>query len=212
MTASESIRFETLPKQTSGASAPGWWGMIFLLATEFTLFASLIASYFYLRSGQPVWPPDGTKLPDLPIPIAMTCVLILSSVPMFWATHGIRKGDQTALRFGLLLSFLLGATFIALQVWEYSREDSVFARNSYGSLFYTITALHGLHVTLGLLLIIYVSYRPGWGTSQSGDTSPSRTLRSIGTSWMPSGSWRSFRHSISCRGCFHERTEPRVHR
>ena len=163
MTASESIRFETLPKQTSGSSAPGWWGMILLLATEFTLFASLIASYFYLRSGQPVWPPDGTKLPDLPIPLAMTGVLILSSVPMFWATHGIRKGNQTALRFGLLLSFLLGATFIALQVWEYSREDSVFARNSYGSLFYTITSFHGAHVVVGLLFSLLVQIWAGMG-------------------------------------------------
>lgn len=157
MTATGTIPYDTLPTAASGDRSPGWWAMVLLIATEFALFASLIASYFYLRSGQPVWPPDGVKMPELPMPIAMTCVLILSSVPMFWADRGIRRGNQMALRIGLLLSLILGAVFIGLQVYEYAHEDAVFGANSYGSLFYTITGLHGLHVTLGLLLNIFVS-------------------------------------------------------
>ncbi len=163
MTVGDAVQFETLPTTVSGERSPGWWGMVLLITTEFALFASLIASYFYLRSGQPVWPPDGIKMPELTLPIIMTCVLALSSVPMFWASSGVRKGNQTALRIGLLLSFLLGLAFIGMQVYEYAHEDATFGGNSYGSLFFTITGLHGLHVTLGLLLNIFVSIQAWMG-------------------------------------------------
>jgi heme/copper-type cytochrome/quinol oxidase subunit 3 len=163
MTARDTVAFETLPIEASSERAPGWWAMVMLIVTELTLFGALIASYFYLRSGQPTWPPDGIKMPELTVPWIMTGVLIASSIPMFWATTGIRKDNQTALKFGLLVSFLLGAAFIGLQVYEYAHEDVVFSANSYGSLFYTITTLHGLHVCLGLLMNIFISVQAWLG-------------------------------------------------
>ena len=82
---------EAMPDVTTGSRAAGWWGMVFFIATEATLFALLFASYFYLRfkSGTE-WPPAGIEPPSLRLPIMMSIVLLSSSFPMHLA-----EGHQT---------------------------------------------------------------------------------------------------------------------
>src|ERR671915_630121 len=108
---------EALPHHASGPRAYGWWGMVWLIATEATLFAALIASYFFLRfrSG-PEWPPDGIPAPELELPLIMSAILLSSSIPVHIAEAGIKKGNQSRLRWGLALGFLLGAVFFAITV------------------------------------------------------------------------------------------------
>src|SRR5438477_2744733 len=53
----------------------GWWGMALLIATEFTLFGSLIASYFYLRFQNSTWPPGGIENPSVTLPLVFTAIL-----------------------------------------------------------------------------------------------------------------------------------------
>src|SRR5207248_810698 len=103
-----------------GKSA-GWWGMVMVIFTEATFFGILLSSYWYIRfTHGPVWPPDGIKKPDLMLVAGiMTPVLLLSSAPMHWAELGIKKGRIWQLRLGLFLTFLMGATFLSLQVVEY---------------------------------------------------------------------------------------------
>ncbi len=152
-----------LPVEASGSESPGWWGMVAFLATEATLFACLVSSYFYLRSLSPRWPPEGIALPELRLPLIGTAVLVGSSLPMHWADCGIRQGDQWRLRLGLALSFALGAIFIGIQAVEYSRKDFQLQSNVYGSLFFTITGFHGLHVLGGLLINLYTQLRAWLG-------------------------------------------------
>jgi heme/copper-type cytochrome/quinol oxidase subunit 3 len=154
---------EALPNASSGARSLGWWGMALLIATEATLFALLIVSYWYLRfrSG-PVWPPGGIEAPKLKLPLIMTAVLWSSSVPLVIAERGIRKGKQLRLRVGLLLAFLLGAAFFALQsAVEYPEKWSMHPPSSgaYGTLFFSLTGLHGLHVAVGLAISAWVQVR-----------------------------------------------------
>ncbi|MHB8627472.1 MAG: cytochrome c oxidase subunit 3 [Aggregatilineales bacterium] len=134
-----------------GAKAPGWWGMVFLILNESVLFASLIASNFYLRFNAPIWPPQGMDRPELLLPGIGTVLLVSSSIFMALAEAGIRKGNQARLRMGLAISFLLSAAFIGVQLLEYSHTPFTPQQNVYGALFFGITGLHGLHVLIGVI-------------------------------------------------------------
>jgi heme/copper-type cytochrome/quinol oxidase subunit 3 len=140
-----------------------WWGMMSLIATEAMIFAGLLGSYFFVRAAAKEWPLGGIEAPELPRIAVFTLVLLGSSVPIFWAEAGIRRGNLRRLRIGLLLSFLLGAAFLVNQALEY-RELTFGARdNAYGSLFYGITGLHGLHVLVGLLMNLVVQAKAWLG-------------------------------------------------
>ena len=152
-----------LPVEVTGARAPAWWAMVLMIATEATLFACLLSSYFYLRSFAPSWPLGEIERPELKLPVIMTVVLLSSSVPIFWAESGIRQGNQMRLRIGLLISFLLGATFLGLQGYEYAHKHFSMQTNAYGSLFFTITGFHGMHVLIGLLMSLFVQVRAWLG-------------------------------------------------
>jgi heme/copper-type cytochrome/quinol oxidase subunit 3 len=134
----------------------GWWGMMLLVATEATLFLVFIASYFYLRfKTEGGWPPGEIRDPKLARPLIMTAALLASSLAIQLAESAVRRGDQKRLKMGLAATLVLGAGFLSLQVWEYTRtaEDFTPRTNAYGSLFYTITGAHAPHVLAGLLLI-----------------------------------------------------------
>lgn len=139
----------------------GWWGMALLCATEGTLFACLIASYFYLASGSSSWPPPGIEPPHLFLPIVMMVVLLSSSAVLAWGERGIRAGNAPRLRLGIVVSMLLGLGFLAMQLVEYREKLGHFVpqTHAYGSLFYTITGFHGAHVTLGLLMLAFTALR-----------------------------------------------------
>ncbi|RZU75320.1 cytochrome c oxidase subunit 3 [Micromonospora kangleipakensis] len=147
---------EALSTELPVGRSAGWWGMVMFVATEATLFACLLGSYFYLRFQYgPQWPPDGIGAPELLKPLVMTAVLVPSSLPVIWAEHGIRHGQRWRLRSGLAATMLLGMTFLALQATEYAEKLKHFTMttDAYGSLFYLITGFHGLHVLVGLTMI-----------------------------------------------------------
>jgi heme/copper-type cytochrome/quinol oxidase subunit 3 len=158
---------EALVEVASGPRSFGWWGMVWLIATEATLFAALIASYFYLRfQNGVVWPPDGIAKPTLALPLAMTAVLWASSVPVHLAESGIKRGRQMQLRIGLALGFVLGAAFLVLTYaveWPEKLHEFSPTTNSYGSLFFTITGFHSAHVAVGLLMSLWVQWRAWTG-------------------------------------------------
>ena len=158
---------EVLPHVASGARSLSWWGMALLIATEATLFALLIASYWYLRfRAGPVWPPHGIEKPKLALPLIMSVILWSSSIPAHIADRAIQKGKQMRLRIGLLLSFLLGLTFLLLQIvaeYPHSLTISPPSSGSYGTLFFALTGLHGTHVAVGLLISLWVQARAWQG-------------------------------------------------
>ncbi len=154
---------EVLPEHASGSTSFGWWGMVSLIATEATLFAGLVASYFYLRfKSGPVWPPDGIPKPELSLPLIMTVILWASSIPVHMADRGIREGNQRRLKVGLALGFLLGAIFLGITwgiEWPEKLHEFTPRTNSYGSLFFTMTGFHGAHVLVGLIFSAWTQVR-----------------------------------------------------
>ena len=169
MSASEQRLVPALPRSPIGAEggrSTGYWGMVILIFTEATLFAILLTSYWYLRFQHgPVWPPDGIKKPDLFLVSIMTPILLLSSGPMHWAELGAKRGRSWQLRLGLVLTLAMGGTFLGLQVVEYLQKVKEFTprTNAYGSLFFTITGFHGLHVAVGLLMNLWLQWNAGRG-------------------------------------------------
>ncbi|MEV1289490.1 heme-copper oxidase subunit III [Micromonospora sp. NPDC049679] len=139
--------------------SPGWWGMLLFVTTEATLFAVLLGSYFYLRfQAAAQWPPPRTGPPELTLPLVMTALLLPSSLPVIWAEHGIRRGQRWRLRLGLALTLLLGLAFVGLLLMEYDEKlaSLTVTTDTYGSLFYVVTGFHGLHVTVGLLMLAWL--------------------------------------------------------
>jgi heme/copper-type cytochrome/quinol oxidase subunit 3 len=149
------------PHGLHGGRAPGWWGMVILVATEAMFFTILLTSYWFLRfQSGPKWPPGDIEKPELLLVLVMTPILLLSSGPIHWAEVGIKKGRAWQLRLGLLLTFAMGSTFLGLQAIEYLAKVEEFTPTTdvYGTLFYTITGFHGFHVLLGLLMNMWLQY------------------------------------------------------
>lgn len=135
----------------------GWWGMVLFICTESATFAAILASYFYLRFIHDTpWPPPGDRPPSLPVPTVGTVVLLLSCLPMLLAGRTGRRPRVHGLM--LLLALLGGVVFVVLQGVDYSDEwpASTLHKDAYGSLFYTITGLHVLHVVIGLFMVLLV--------------------------------------------------------
>ena len=147
----------------SGPRSTSWWGMVVLILNEAVIFASLLASYFYIRFNSVLWPPQGVKLPELTISGINTVILIGSSFVMQWAAGSIRRGEVSRLRIGLLVAFLMGAVFLGIQIYEYTQLDFLPQDHAYASLFWGITGLHAMHVLAALIMNAYIQVRAALG-------------------------------------------------
>jgi cytochrome c oxidase subunit 3 len=152
-------------------------GTIVWLSSELMFFAALFAMYFTTRSvqGPEVWA-EFTERLAIPFSSLNTTVLVLSSVTcqfgVFAAerfqphrTGRLSKISGWGMREWFALTFLMGAFFIAGQVYEYAHlaiEGITLSGNAYGSVFYITTGFHGLHVTGGLLAFLLVLIRTSY--------------------------------------------------
>jgi heme/copper-type cytochrome/quinol oxidase subunit 3 len=134
-------------------------GMWVFLASEVMFFTGLIGSYIILRWGaSESWPAPGEVL-AIPVTAANTFLLICSSVAMVKAFAAIEEGDQKHLKLWLLATIVMGASFVGVQVYEYTHlihEGFLPSSGLYGSTFYAMTGFHGFHVTMGVLCMIWV--------------------------------------------------------
>jgi cytochrome c oxidase subunit 3 len=158
----------TLPVRLTATRAPGWWGMVWLCATEGMLFASFIGSYFFLRGTVEAFAAEGGKYVPLTRPLIMTVLLLASSGTAWWGERAIKRGDSVRLRIGLAITLLLGLAFLGLQASEYAHRETSWTTSAYDSLFITITGFHGAHVAAGLLMNVYVQIRAWLGHFDAG--------------------------------------------
>ena len=134
-------------------------GMFLFIASEVMLFGSFFAAYFFVRVANGVpWPTPGYELPVF-VAGVNTIILVTSSFTMHWALQAIKRGNRSGLKAGLTLTFLLGFTFLLTQLLEYSRVGFAPYTNSFGTVFYCLTGLHGAHVFVGLTLLLMATIR-----------------------------------------------------
>jgi cytochrome c oxidase subunit 3/cytochrome c oxidase subunit I+III len=134
-----------------------WWGMVMTILTEGTLFALLLFIYFYLYSRAPEWPLGDIEPPELLVVSVRTALLFASSATMSIADRAMARGRTGVTKTFLVVTFLLGAVFIAGHIEEMVRLPSEFtwSTNVYGSLFYVIVNFHGLHLIIGLIVLAF---------------------------------------------------------
>lgn len=145
-------------------------GTIVWLSSEVMFFAGLFAMYFTLRATSPELWSEQTQHLNVPMALANTIVLVLSSVTCQFGVFAAerlqprRTGNVFQFtRWGMsewfVLTFLMGAVFVSVQLYEYSElvsEGVTIAANAYGSAFYITTGFHALHVTGGLIAFLFI--------------------------------------------------------
>jgi len=145
-------------------------GTIIWLSSELMFFATLFAAYYTIRAVSPeLWAQSTEKL-NVPFASVNTTILVLSSftcqMGVFAAEAGrvgrtgsLMNPKAWGLREWFVLTFLMGAVFVAGQAFEYTElihEGITIPASAYGTMFYLTTGFHGLHVTGGLIAFLFV--------------------------------------------------------
>ena len=135
--------------------------MVLFLGSEIATFGAGFVYYFFIRSG--AWSTEG--FPELlgSLILINTTILLVSSVTLHFAHTALRTGNRKRFVRLLGLTLLLGIVFIGGQVYEYYEfivhEGFTLSGGAFNSAFYGLTGLHGLHVSLGALLLGIVFVR-----------------------------------------------------
>jgi cytochrome c oxidase subunit 3 len=157
-------------------------GMIWFILSEVMFFACFFGALFYIRrialpelgnidaayspfeKFTSVWPSAGplgetfTPMHAWGIPAVNTLLLLTSGATLTWAHWGLIKGNRAQLNLGLALTIALGMTFMGFQAFEYAHAYSemglTLGAGVYGATFYILTGFHGMHVTLGSIMLM----------------------------------------------------------
>jgi cytochrome c oxidase subunit 3 len=148
------------PANRSSRVEPQLLGMLLFIISEVMVFGAFFTAYFFIRvvSGDQWFPFRGH---DLPVAVAgvNTAILLSSSLTMHWAQTSVKNGNRFGLKAGMLTTFLLGSTFLFVQINEYVHIGFAPHDFAQGSIFYGLTGLHGAHVLIGLTLLAMVNVR-----------------------------------------------------
>lgn len=131
---------------------PARLGLALALLGMCSLFAAFLVAYLLLRKNAATWPPPGAPLPPKGLWIS-TLVLLASSATILFAG---RAKDPRAMRRGLALTLALGSLFLVVQgiLWREVFASGRFTfSDAYGTIFYSLTGLHGAHVIGGLVFL-----------------------------------------------------------
>ena len=142
----------------------------------------------------PGWPSNGPArlgprengtfetIPAFGLPALNTLILLTSGVTVTIAHHALKEGKRGVLKIFLALTFLLGFLFVTLQAIEYgeayTEKGLTLATGIYGSTFFMLTGFHGMHVTIGAIMLTVI-----WLRVMRGHFTPSRHFAFEGVAW-----------------------------
>ena len=136
-------------------SPPIFLGIVLFLISEVFLFGSLFWTYYYTRATASTWPPER---PEITLAAINTVILLSSSLTIWFAGRSIRLGNVRSLALGLAATIVLAASFLVITVWEWVHESFQPWTNAYGSIFYTLTGFHALHMVIGVGLVSVIAF------------------------------------------------------
>ena len=131
-------------------------GMWMFLGSECLLFGGLISTYM-LYKGRVNEGPQPDQIFDIPFTSVSSFILLMSSLTMVLAVSAAQRKDERNMNLWLVITALLGATFVGGQVYEFTafyREGLGFTTSLFGSSFYTLTGFHGVHVSVGIIMLM----------------------------------------------------------
>jgi cytochrome c oxidase subunit 3 len=135
------------------------FGLYVFLVSDSMTFLGFFAALLIYRSIMPVWPPEGTPELELLLPIINTAILVTSSFVMHRGQTALKNNDIKGLQLWFAITAAMGAMFLMGQAYEYSHSEFGLTTNLFASCFFVLTGFHGLHVTVGVLLILSVLWR-----------------------------------------------------
>ena len=136
------------------------------------------------------WPTNGPAdvggefgtIPAFGLPAINTLILLVSGITVTIAHHALRAGNRTVLKIFLAATFLLGFLFVGLQAEEYLHAwrdlNLKLSTGIYGSTFYMLTGFHGLHVTIGAIMLLVI-----WLRVMKGHFTPAKHFAFEGVAW-----------------------------
>jgi len=142
--------------QTSTGISNEKLAMWAFLGSECMLFGALISTYILYRH-KAVSGPTPHSLYDIPFTSVSSFVLLMSSLSMALAVAAIQRGDERRLRVWLSTTALLGSIFIGGQIYEFTsfiRRGMTIKTNVTSGAFFVLTGFHGVHVTLGIIMLL----------------------------------------------------------
>jgi len=134
-----------LPSYAFGARSLMWWGTLGVIAIEATVFAMMVATYFYLRSQSPGWP-LGAQPPLLVWGTLNTIILLVSVVPNHFTKHAAERHDLAGVRLGMCICIMFAVAFLVVRIFEFRSLNSAWDANAYGSAIWTLLGLHTVHL------------------------------------------------------------------
>jgi len=159
---------EVLVEEQEGPSNE-WLGMVLFIVSEAVMFGAFFAQYFYERILSDTWPnptglpPGFERVPSFPLPLIMTVLLVASGFTAHWAQTAVHRDDRDRAEGWLIITLLLGVGFLGAQAFEYANFILVDGFNItsgiYGTIFFSLTGLHGFHVIVGVVLLVGVMVR-----------------------------------------------------
>jgi cytochrome c oxidase subunit 3/cytochrome o ubiquinol oxidase subunit 3 len=130
--------------------------MWLFLGSECLLFGGLISTYMLYR-GRVSDGPHPEQIFDIPFTSVSSFVLLMSSLTMVLAVSSAQRKDDARTNLWLIVTAVLGATFLGGQIYEFTafyREGLGFTTSLFSSSFYTLTGFHGVHVTVGVIMLL----------------------------------------------------------
>jgi len=125
------------------------------LGSECIFFGSMIATFLLYRNTTNGGP-SASELFDVPFTSASSFILLMSSLTMVLAHNAFEKRDSRQLRVWLAATALLGSTFLAGQIFEFTEfvdHGLTVSTSPFGTSFYMLTSFHGAHVAIGVVLL-----------------------------------------------------------
>jgi heme/copper-type cytochrome/quinol oxidase subunit 3 len=134
-----------LPSVAFGRSNTTWFGNLCYMMIEGTMFALLIASYFYLRTRTSSWPPNQLP-PYLWYGVLNGIVFLLSLIPARYAQKVAPAGDRSKVRFALAALAAFAIVSMVLRGFELANLNCRWYENAYGSIVWSLIGLHTGHL------------------------------------------------------------------
>ena len=140
-------------------------GFLLFVVSEILIFSSLFWAYLHSALNPTMeigmsWPPMGIEaISPAELPLLNTIILLASGVTITYAHHALINGNRSNTLYGFIYSTLLIALFVFCQILEYSFAGFTISDGVYGSTFFALTGLHGIHMIMLVIMLVVCTWR-----------------------------------------------------